>query len=878
MEKSCGSFFFSWSEAFNAGAGGAGGKGWNLGRLARYGFTIPQGGVVSAEAYHRFIQGNNLSEVLETISRDVTIANVLEKETEEKLFLLREKIKVGRILPPIQEELICKLKNMGIFEKPLAVRSSATAEDTSGATFAGIHESFLNVQGIENVLSAIKDCYASLWTPRAVAYRRKMNIRDDEVIPAVVIMEMVEAMAAGVGFTCDPRTGREDVLVINANFGLGESVVSGAVEPDEYILDPMIGIKKRIGRKQGKTMAKKTGGTEFVDSAGASAGQVLTDEMIGKLGLLLQRVYEVLGDGEQHQDIEWVFDGKEFILVQARPVTVLPRYTFEGIKNQPDIWSNANFRDGIPMVQSTLNWSVTKKSLNMLLDAPLKAIGYPIPSGIQHVRLYQGRAYFNLSIQQWQIYDSFGFPPKLVNQAYGGHQPEIDINEKKSFFGIKESKRLKYLLKAMFVGQKIRKSATKSFDRIKDFAETLLKEDLTCLTEKDLLKKHSDIENLFIEFVPVFMFCSSAPVYPPEKILGKYFPGKGKAVANALMAGGGDITSAQHGYRLIELAEIAREDIAARRFFSSQTFEPLLWERELPEESVFKQSLRNFLAEYGHRGVYEMDIINPRWREDPSYLLNIIKSTMETADLHKVKKKQQARADEAWQEVRQRLPLHQRILVKNLVNKALQAAGLREMAKFVLAHIFESERIIFQEIGRRLADRKILSEPSDIFHCTLNEVISILQGAWDGRNLAIIVTERQAKRNEMELLLPPDLIIGESPQFVETVTYNSEKELTGLGVAAGKASGEAKLIFHPNEGEKLLVGDVLVAPSTDPGWTPLFLKASAIVMETGGFLSHGSIVAREYGIPAVVNIPGVMKILKGSQLITVDGDAGKIYL
>ena len=332
--------------------------------------------------------------------QSATIGNIGEKGIEEKLFLIREKIKAGRISLHIQEELISKLKNIGILDKPMAVRSSATAEDTSGASFAGIHESFLNVRGLDNILSAIKGCYASLWTPRAVAYRRKMNIRDNEVIPAVVIMEMVDAVAAGVGFSCDPRTGREDVVLISANFGLGESVVSGVVEPDEYRLDYWCEItEKRIGRKEGKTIAGITGGTEFVEFAESSVSQVLIGENIRKLGLLILRVFDALGCGEEHQDIEWVFDGKDFTLVQARPVTALPRYTLAGIKNQPDIWSNANFRDAVPMVQSTLNWSLMKLSLNIMITAPFKAIGYQIPPGLRHVRLYQGRAYLNASIQ-----------------------------------------------------------------------------------------------------------------------------------------------------------------------------------------------------------------------------------------------------------------------------------------------------------------------------------------------------------------------------------------------------------------------------------------------------------------------------------------------
>ena len=200
------------------------------------------------------------------------------------------------------------------------------------------------------------------------------------------------------------------------------------------------------------------------------------------------------------------------------------------------------------------------------------------------------------------------------------------------------------------------------------------------------------------------------------------------------------------------------------------------------------------------------------------------------------------------------------------------------MAKSVYVKLYEPGRMIYLEIGRRLVERGILENQTDIYYCVLSEIFSIILGYWDGNGLAVLVAERQTRRKVMETFSPPDLIIDDAPMFAEPVTCNSGNELTGLGVAAGRASGTAKLIYHPDNGEKLQAGEVLVAPSTDPGWTPLFLRASAIVMETGGFLSHGAIVAREYGIPAVINIPGMMRMVKDRQLITVDGDEGKVYL
>jgi pyruvate,water dikinase len=198
--------------------------------------------------------------------------------------------------------------------------------------------------------------------------------------------------------------------------------------------------------------------------------------------------------------------------------------------------------------------------------------------------------------------------------------------------------------------------------------------------------------------------------------------------------------------------------------------------------------------------------------------------------------------------------------------QARNGAEMREMARSVMVKPYESSRLLLQDIGRRLVEKGILKERTDVYHCALPEIISILAGYWDGTGLKILVEDRKRIREELSQLEPPDVIIDEVPQPHTQHIEAHGTVLSGLGVAAGSASGSARLIRHPRENSKLLAGDVLVAPSTDPGWTPMFLRARAVVMEVGGYLSHGAIVAREYGIPAVVNVQGVMKTLKDGSI------------
>jgi pyruvate,water dikinase len=888
MEKGGGEFFFSWPGAFQAGVEAAGGKGWNLGRLERYGFTIPAGGVLAAGAYQIFIEENNLLEDTGEITKSVTTGNIGEKETEQKLFLLREKIKAGHIPLNIKEALLSNLKNIGILDKSVAVRSSATTEDSGKTSFAGIHESFLNVLGMDNVLSSIKECYASLWTHGAVAYRRKMNFKDAEVSQAVVIMEMVEAQAAGVAFTCDPQTGREDLFVVNDNFGLGESVVNGAIEPDTYYLDasaysamPQLTTKK-IGSKQGMTVVGASGGTRFVSYENPASQQALPDENIEKLGLLLMRVYESLGDCEEHQDVEWAFDGQDFVLLQARPVTALPRYIFDALKNKTRIWSNGNYRDAVPMVISPLHRRVMKNIIDTIQYTSFSEPGYRIPEGFQFSRLLKGRLYCNVSALQWAYYDSTGMLPKDFNPFWGGHQPEIEIEDTDPYIGEVGLERQSRAMKGVSLIMEAAANTSGTFAEVSRSVKSLIGTGFEQTPDSGFIDKYNELGRIVKAYCEKFTFLSGVGTWPLMLLLQKlagYLGPRVMIVLNGLMVGGeAGITSADHGYRLLELAKLARQDQDAIQYLTGKDFDPLAWEERLPESSLFKKEFRDFIKAYGHRAVYELDIINARWKEDPSYLMDIIKSTMATANPDQWKAGQKEKFDQTWREVTEKVPPDELAEIRKGIQEAQEGAAVREMTKSVLVKALQPYRLMALELGNRFYQRGIIEEPSDIFYCSWSDLVSILNGDWNGDGLRTLVAARKASQREKEVLAPPDVILGEESVFAEPVSQSSGDYLQGVAAAAGKASGIARLIRHPGEGNRLQPGDVLVAPSTDPGWTPLFLKACAVIMETGGHLSHGSIVAREFGVPAVVNVRGAMSVIKDGQKVVVDGDEGKVFL
>lgn len=877
------SLVLGWERAFSAGPAVVGGKGWNLARLARYGFPVPRGVVLVAAAYEAFIEGNNLRDTVREIADRLTAADLTTPEGRNRLAVLCSRIGEGTMPPEVTAAVDDALTAAGLASLPLAVRSSAVAEDGERASFAGIHESFLNVQGLSGVLAAVINCYRSLWSERAVAYRRRMGISDYAVAPAVVLMELVPAASAGVAFSCDPVSGRGDRLVIAANFGLGESVVGGVVEPDQYQLAPGVRngelriLERRIGSKLFGTRAVAGGGTALRQRAENTETVVLNDDELLVLGRLTRQVFLTLGREEQHQDVEWVHDGSRFYLVQARPVTALPAKTYPALRDQPELWSNANLRDAVPMVQTPFNWSVSRLMIEQVFTCQYAAAGYRIDLMAPRFRLFNGRPYFNLAVLQWECYDAYGITPADYNRFIGGHQPEIKLPAGEP--ARVKLKRLMANLRLLQVLGRIRRHAATTFHTFTSCVDDLRCRDLTVLDDRGLLELIREGERLAQRIDPIMvMLGTSGAVFAVlQPLLERFLPGRGQALTTALLAGQEGITSADHGLRLLELTRMAGDDPDARAFFSAEPFRPDQW-RAIPIRSSFRREFGRFLDEYGHRCVYELDFSNPRWHEDPRYLLTTIRGMLGTSDPEAVRRRQRETSQRAWDEVRAGVPRLLHGLVRRLVRMGGTDAANREMAKSVLVRLVDTYRRIALELGKRLTARGLLTVPEDIFFCYWTELLEVLAGEWDGAGLPLRVADRREQHEQWLALEAPDLIRGETPHYVDQQPSGHGDHLTGLGVAAGRARGTARLIRHPEEGERLQHGDVLVAPSTDPAWTPLFLKAAALVAETGGFISHGAIVAREYGIPAVVNVAGALKRIDDGGMLTVDGDRGIVQV
>ncbi len=880
-------WLLDWPQAAEAGAAVCGGKGWNLGRLHRYGFAVPAGGVLVAEAYTRLLAAPSLQAFRAAVA-GVSADQAADPEVASKLATLRAALEATALPEPVAGAVRAFLVDSGLANVPVAVRSSATAEDSAAASFAGIHRSFLNVVGVEAVLQAIKGCYASLWTPAALAYRRRLHLTDEEVACAVVICAMVAGpgegppRAAGVAFSCDPRTGRRDQVTISAVPGLGEALVSGQVNPEEI------------------TVTLRRGHLHLTDRKGPP-GPALTETQVLELARLVWRVHWALGDGQDPQDVEWAHDGQRFWLLQARPVTRLPRATFPAIRQMPVIWSNANVKEVVPGVQSTLSWSLIQGILPHLLFAPQEAVHYPLPKGIELTRRFAGRAYFNLTLMQWAFYDPFGLTPAQFNRSLGGYQPEIAVPAGNPYRGLQGWKRrlagLRLARLLLGLARQFPQEVAQTFALAREGKAV----DLARQTKAALLNLLFHLSDLAAALGPRFQLANAAAAAWQPPLLGLLswrMPSRAQALTAALMAGSGEVTSAEHGYRLFDLVHAARCDPAAHAYLHQTPLDPHGW-RQLAEDSPFRREMKRFLAEFGHRAVYEVEIANPRWNEDPLYLLEQVRLLLATDQTQPPQDRARLRRREAEAEVSSHLRWL-RPVVFWLAARARQGAALREAGKSAMVAVHEPLRYLTREAGRRLVAAGALDELDDVFHLTVFDVETYLRGEWDGSGARALVTDRKAQCTAWLAAEPADVFVedadgrprawqGESvkprveaetsfPPGTATRQPSSSYTLTGVGVASGRASGRACLIRHPSEGKRLENGQILVAPTTDPGWTPLFLRAAAVVMEVGGYLSHGAIVAREYGIPAVVNIPGLLNAVEAGQLLTVDGDAGQVLL
>jgi rifampicin phosphotransferase len=771
-------------------------------------------------------------------------------------------------------------------QQPLAIRSSAVMEDSARASFAGIHRSRLNVRGADETLQAIQDVCDSLWTPQALAYRQRLQVADVDIGMAVIVMPLLAAVSSGVVFTCDPLSGRHDQLLIHANWGLGETVVGGQVDSDEYRLQQSLCgdrwslITQRVGAKTKLMATAPDGGTELRETpADRSHRAVLDSSQATALAELAKDVAGALDYANVGYDLEWVWDGERFWIVQARPITARARHTYPQIAEQPVYWSRGNTAEILPEPLSPLDWGLSQSMVNGMLTRGYELSGYSTLPGAQRAALLHGRLYLQTSLMQWEGYDALGIEPNVMNQLLGGRQPQITVPRPTLAQRCARALRiLRYLRRST----KVRRDADRVLNQAREQATAWLSQELP--SDNAELSQQLRLQFAVVHGADALFFLQGSgggTLHNLVQLLEKYFPGEGHALTAALMVGGEASVTARQSYELIELAHIASRDARALNWLRSADRVGANWARELPDDSPFQRAFSDFLQRYGHRGVYESYLRNPRWREAPDYLLDSVMNLLDS-DTEPLRRRQEQAGAAGWQRLRGNVPFWLRPIVRKLVRASRIDSNQREAARSAIVAYLEVLRRGARALGQRYADVAGLEQSDDIFNLTAQEMFNLAEGRLSATAAARRAAERRQRLRVWAQENEPAVIAehGDAapmPTAENTIAANvGVQHWLGTAIGGGRARGKVRIVRSPADGLALSTGEVLVAPSTDPAWTPLFLKAGALIMETGGYLSHGAIVAREFGIPAVVNLPGILDQLRDGDEVEVDGSRGGV--
>ncbi|CAO3671018.1 unnamed protein product [Umbelopsis ramanniana] len=867
-----------------------GGKGANLGEMLSVGFPVPNGMCISTVAYEIFVAN---SAKMDDFFRELQQVKVNEvTQVQELGKRIRDHLETEPIPDDIQKAIREGWSSIGE-DKAYAVRSSATAEDLPSASFAGQQDTYLNIRGFDSILDAVRRCWASLFTDRAIIYRARNQFEHKDVLLSVVIQEMVIPEVSGIMFTADPVSGHRKMMTIDASYGLGEALVSGLVTADMYqVRDEKI-VTKNIGSKKLAIYSLPEGGTVTKDlSEEQQNAQALSDDMILQLAAMGKRIEDHYGC---EQDIEWcVTAEKEIYVVQSRPITTLFPLA-DPLPTDDTLHVYISFGHGqmmtraiTPMGRSIIRtvvpmghivsgdestWGVSAAShlyidLTSVLRIPLIGRMFPkfavvvdeqIAAGLQEV--VQRPEFRNVR------------PPKgLRMQLLRNVLPAA----RQIFLGLFFSDPKQ----TIFLANSIMEGAVASYEhRLNEVTGAERIHVLQLMLENLFPSTMGKLGPLLVPGIISMKLLES---------LSKRWLGDTTDVAIMNRSLPGNVTT-EMGLRVGDLGDCAREHPAVMQYLSSPSNKETFYEglRHVKGGIEFQKELDSFLSQYGMRCAGEIDIANERWAESPSSLISSIlavaRNEQSSGDHRRKHVQANVEAEEAARRIVERvrttpMGFFKAILMKRLVDVFRYRAGLREHPKFTLIRIFWIVKKILLEEASKCVESGTLEAPSDIFYLGLSEVASLLANTFEG-DVKELISKRKEQHVKDDTIQPVRLMTsdGEVVNGARRSTNAPEGSIVGSGVSAGVVEGYARVVMSPDNAE-LKDGEIMIAPFTDPGWTPLFNSAKALVICVGGMLTHGAVVAREYGIPAVVGVDNATDLIKTGQYIRVDGNEGYVLI
>ncbi|SFD63112.1 pyruvate, water dikinase [Chitinophaga sp. CF118] len=849
-----------------------GGKGANLGELSGIkDIQVPEGFCVTTEAYKKVTGSNQeLNSLLDELTRLKLEERGNIREISAKIRMVIERIPISK---DIAAEIMGYLAKFG--EKDaFAVRSSATAEDLPTASFAGQQDTYLNIIGKTEVLKHISRCWASLFTERAVFYRLQNGFDHRKVLLSVVVQKMVFPQAAGILFTADPITSNRKVLSIDASFGLGEAMVSGLVNADLYKVCNGRVIDKKISTKKLAIYALKDGGTkeEKIEPERQNM-QVLTDEQILQLERMARKIEEHFGSP---QDIEWCLVDDTFYIVQSRPITTLypipeandqENHVYVSVGHQ-QMMTDAMKPLGLSFFLLVTSASMHKAGGRLFVDiTPLLAS----PAGRETVvNVTLGKSDPLIKDALTTIIERGDFIPD--------NKEEPGPGKSNKSVSLRNYQTLNEYDPAI-VSDLIKSSQT-SIEALKYNIQTKSGSDLLDFILEDIRQLKKILSNP--QSFGVIMTGMNASSWVNEKMyewLGE------KNAADVLSQSAPNNITSEMGLELLDVADVIRpypEVIEYLQQVKDDNFLNELVQFDGGRET--RDAIDAFLNKYGMRCAGEIDITKTRWSEKPTILVPLILSNIKNFEPNASNRKFEQGLQEALKQEQALLDRLKQLPdgeqktreTKRMINLIRNFAGYREYPKYsIISRYFFYKQALLKE-AEQLVQANVIHENEDIYYLTFEELHEVVR---TNKLDYEIISKRKDEYKLYEKLTPPRVITSDGEIIAgEYKRGNLPTEaIIGLPVSSGVAEGRARVILNMEEAD-LEEGDILVTSFTDPSWTPLFVSIKGLVTEVGGLMTHGAVIAREYGLPAVVGVENATKLIKDGQRIRVNGTDGYLEI
>jgi phosphohistidine swiveling domain-containing protein len=828
----------------------AGGKGANLGELTRARLPVPPGFVVVTDAYRAYVAEHQLAERIAALAAQKDDPAGYDDASAKIQALFSDKLS-----DTLRAEIAEAYAALGE-DLPVAVRSSATAEDLPEASFAGQQDTYLNVRGLEDLLTAVRDCWASLWTARAMAYRARQGIDPASVSLAVVVEEMINAESAGVMFTANPSNGRRDETVISAAWGLGESVVSGSVNTDNIVVHTPDGavLSNETADKAVMTVYAEQRTREIRVAADQRMRPVLSEAEAAELAAYGTRIENHFGAS---QDIEWARADERFWILQSRPITALPDAeapvpTDWTVPEPTAMYVRASIVEQLPdplspLFADMIDGAVTR-SLQTLFQEFLHEevirdddVGLPTVNGYAYYR-YSRSGMWRItwkSLPAFRMLFAGGVQDRWRSYSHPRYRRIVSDWTARSISELGTDE--------LLVGvQELVNAAAEYYTAVQTIIPVAATSEVLFTWLYDSVVRTKDDPP-----APVFLLGSDSAPIRAEKSLY-------------------DLATWTRSHP--ELAESLLA-LPPHKFLETAA------ESEDPVWHEWHARFQAHLAAYGHV-VYNLDFMNPVPADDPAPLLETLRFFVsgKGVDPYERQQRSAARREKATAAVLPRLDPVRARPFRKLLHWAQRVAPVREDALADVGLAWPQLRRMLAEIGRRLQQAGVINEPGDVYWLRRSEIE-------DGvSNLAAQVEQRKQLWRGQLRATPPQLLPkgGWGDMFRRWMPAASEEQtgdlIKGTGASAGTITAPARVLGGPQDFGKMQPGDVLVASITTPAWTSLFAMASGVVTDIGGPLSHSSIVAREYGIPAVLGTAVATRRIRSGQMIKVDGDAGTVRL